>query len=510
MGFFDFFKRKDKSKQEELTKPHDEFLPIILKSISMLENNGSTISDVKKYLTESGYNEQQTNLIAERAAYTYQKVLASKNEDVNLFDNILKYREHIISFLGMQQHGNYAPIAAYDKPDGEIVGFLYLIGKDDSYSLSAIEAVVKMEHNFAQKLKDNAIESYVILYHSAFNYDDNHAPTNIVQDFKAVSVAYHFKNGMPGEFGICYKFDEEGPVYELIQNFTQEQNQRIFNTQLQAGKDYFQEKEEIVSPVLENSIGLKIKKSNNRNVSDIWAAIFGFETYRNSDERSRLIELTAFAKFRGDVNSWNHIKTYQVNFGKDVSYKAIYTSDSPKTIVPVINTDYWVDVENKEINEWENVDSVVAIISGNGRDTFGVSYLATDYAKNREIYLSQKKLNIKISGIVFVLDLHQKEKWNEKDIELSDDFTGYMPGQGPPNYACFDFVGEIESLKEIYILEGNTLKAYMMKVRLITHPEISDFFTIDMYVTPENMRFKKITKGMRITGMVQMQGQIIK
>ena len=40
------------------------------------------------------------------------------------------------------------------------------------------------------------------------------------------------------------------------------------------------------------------------------------------------------------------------------------------------------------------------------------------------------------------------------------------------------------------------------------HPEIPDCFTIDMYVTPENMRFTELKKGMHLTGMFQLQGQI--
>ena len=77
-----------------------------------------------------------------------------------------------------------------------------------------------------------------------------------------------------------------------------------------------------------------------------------------------------------------------------------------------------------------------------------------------------------------------------------------------PNYACFDFIGELEDFRETTLLSDNSLKAYIMKVRLITNPDMKDFFTIDMYVTPENMRFKELRIGMKLTGMFQMQGQI--
>ena len=175
--------------------------------------------------------------------------------------------------------------------------------------------------------------------------------------------------------------------------------------------------------------------------------------------------------------------------------------------MPVIKTDYVLDVVNKEINEWENIENLEAIITGNGRDTFGLTYFATDYAENREKYLSKKEHKMKISGIAFVLDISKADD-SDGEIKYSEDFTMYIPNNDLPNYACFDFIGQLEDYRETFFLESNSQKGYLMKVRLITNPDIKDFFTIDIFVTPENMRFKELTKGMKITGMFQMQGQI--
>lgn len=83
-----------------------------------------------------------------------------------------------------------------------------------------------------------------------------------------------------------------------------------------------------------------------------------------------------------------------------------------------------------------------------------------------------------------------------------------MPNNDLPGYACFDFIGQLEDFKETFFLDNNNQKGYLMNIRLITNSDMKDFFTIDMFVTPENMRFKKLTKGMKLTGMFQMQGQI--
>ncbi|MCX6316761.1 MAG: hypothetical protein NTW29_05695 [Bacteroidetes bacterium] len=83
-----------------------------------------------------------------------------------------------------------------------------------------------------------------------------------------------------------------------------------------------------------------------------------------------------------------------------------------------------------------------------------------------------------------------------------------MPSKDLPNYACFDFIGLLIDYKPTSLLESNSQKGYILNVKLITHPEIEDFFSIDIFVTQENMRFKELIKGMKISGMFQMQGQI--
>ena len=136
-------------------------------------------------------------------------------------------------------------------------------------------------------------------------------------------------------------------------------------------------------------------------------------------------------------------------------------------------------------------------------------FLATDYAENKEIYVSKKELELNVSGIAFVLDIHKADN-SDSEPKYSKDFTMYMPNNDLPNYACFDFIGELEGFKESNLLEGNKVQGYLLNVRLITNEEIKDFFTIDIFVAKENMRFSELEKGMKLTGMFQLQGRIAK
>ncbi|MGG8496604.1 hypothetical protein ACQY1Q_09320 [Tenacibaculum sp. TC6] len=431
------------------------------------------------------------------------KAITPKNE---LFSSFSKYNEYIVLFMSMQQQGNYAPISAYEKASGEIVGFLYTLGEDNSYALSAKEVINRMESSFNHKLKNNDINSYVILYHSQFADDNNHELANNADELKAITVSYCFNESTVGKVALSYSFEEDELVYKGFKNFSPEENDNIFKTQLKGDYDYFQDREKIYPPVIENSIGLKIKKSNNFDLSNTWCGIFGFDSYREPNGSQVLMEYFALATTKGNITIHENITTSQLEY-TDVSFKGISVNKDPKIILPVIKTDFALDVLNKEINEWENIENLGAIITGNGRDTFGISYFATDYAENREKYHSKKKHTIKISGIAFVLDSYNNDN-SDTTIQYSEDFTMYMPNNDLPNYACFDFIGQLEDFKETSFLENNTQKGYLMNVRLITHPDDNHFFTIDMFVTPENMRFNELVKGMKITGMFQMQGQI--
>ena len=192
---------------------------------------------------------------------------------------------------------------------------------------------------------------------------------------------------------------------------------------------------------------------------------------------------------------------------EDVAIKALIYDENPIAAVPVVKSEYAIDVHNKGIIEWENFENMLALVTGTGRDTFGITYLATDYAEHRERYHTERNLNIIISGIVFVLDVSNVHE-QEGEVKYSEDFTAYMPSNDLPNYGCFDFIAEVEDYKETSLLENGLLNGYLLKVRLITNPDVTDFFTIDMYVTRENMRFDTIEKGMKVSGMFQMQGRI--
>ncbi|WP_298895071.1 hypothetical protein [uncultured Psychroserpens sp.] len=431
-----------------------------------------------------------------------QPLETSENE---LFKKLQPYYAYLMCYTGMQQQGNYAPISAYEKPNGDIIGFLYVFDESGAYSLNSDAVVELMEARFEKELAANEIKSYAILYHSEFD-DTNNSHKVALQDdeFKAISIAYNFTNLEKGHIAMAYAFDEEGVNYHGLAGYTNEENNAVFKTQLEQ-KDYFQDRATMEIPTTTNDIGLTITKSNIHGLNNTWSGIFGFNRFNNKDGSQILKEYFALAMTKAEGDLDKGIVTSSIEF-KDIDFKGVLQRGEPMTLLPIVKTDYVIDVEHRDIQEWENVDNLEAIVSGKARDTFGIWYYATDYAKNRQRYLTEKNLNMHISGIAFVLDIHTKDESSE--VPYSDEFTAYFPSKDVPNFGCFDFIGEVEDFRETSVLDDDSLKGFIMSVRLITNEEVKDFFTIDIYVTPENMRFETLTKGLKVTGMFQMQGCI--
>lgn len=439
----------------------------------------------------------------------FKKKDKEQEKSTPLFDAFQPYSTYLSIYINMQSQGNYAPIAAYEKPNGELEGFLYAHGEDDSYFIPATQTVENMKNHLEQQLQQEAIKSYAIFYHSKYNRDDNHGVATLQQDLKAISVVYHFEREGKGAVALPYVFKQEEITYAGIANFSKEENDSLFKVVLEQEKDYFQDKVEIKPPSYENEIGLTIKQSNTQTLQHTWGGLLGFENYEKGEVNAILEQHSYLLYDKEPVWQQGAIAVSELKY-QDVTFKAVNYQGSFIGLLPIIRTTYTVPFETKAIQEWEHVHQLEAIVSGRGRDTFGLWFYATDYAENRKQYHSQKNLEVHISGIAFVVDAYQPEpSEGEEGPQFSEDFTAYMPSNNLPHHACFDFIGELEAFRTTTLLENNSHQAHILTVRLITNAEQKDFFTIDIYVTPENRRFEELEVGMKLTGLFQMQGRIV-
>ncbi|WP_185289458.1 hypothetical protein [Chryseobacterium lactis] len=477
MGIFDFFKKKN-SRQENVSTPVQEIDRAEEKiAVEVMEEVVETTPEITQEIP-------------------------SQPQPVNEnYEKIKTYNDYIVYSIALQLRGEYTPIAAFEKENGEIEGFVYMV-TEDAYALPVHEAISKMEEKFENELQEGKVRSYMILYHSQFDNNDNHSPATQEGEFKAISLSYHFKGADKAKTGLPYIFENETVTYKGFAEFSHEENNGIMNHQLIDGRDYFTNTEGIAAPETTNEAGIIVRKSNVHNLVNTWSGIFGHENFQTKDYGqylSAVLMQSTVADPLGESKSKTEFE--------DVRFKTIVT-DELSTIIPEVKTDYTLDFETRSVREWENALNLQAIVAGPARNTFGVWFFATDYAENRNAYLTQPHLNINISGVVLILDAHQDTDLPD-GTKMSEEFTTYMPSQTLPNYACFDFIAKVVDFKETTLLEDGSVKGYILKLKLITHEESEDFFTIDAFVNKENMRFENLTKGMKVTGAVQLQGKIV-
>jgi hypothetical protein len=418
-----------------------------------------------------------------------------------------KYNEYTKLFVNMMANGNYAPIAAYEKSNGEIIGYLY-VTKDESYMLSVEEVIAAMKEEFASRLDTNTINSYAIYYHSLFNNDNNHTAADDEQEPKAVSIILKDKNNFSNTIAVPYTFEDEGFSIGPMTDVTNEEYRQVLQTDLQEGKDYFQERIEREPKMIENEAGITIKTVNNGKVGDFWGGMLGFEYFR-SNSPNELYEYIALAQEEGvSLRNDEDVSVRELTFDR-LTLRVVSEHEQMKTSFPTVQTNYAIEVEHTQIDEWENSNNLEAIVYGKGRDTFAIRYYATDYAINREKYLQNKFHRVQLSAVLYVLDIPEDKKEEKGDLKFSDDFCMYMPSQEHAAFGCFDFEGILEDIQEANYFNDSKHSGYILKIRLVNHEEIEDFFTLDMFVNQKNMRFSDLIVGMKLTGMFQLLGEIV-
>ncbi|MDR6369540.1 hypothetical protein J2795_000223 [Chryseobacterium bernardetii] len=475
MGIFDFFKKKNNS-QENVSTPVQE--------MEMPE---------EKIVEE----------VAEEVVETIPEIPSQPVEEPKVseeYGKIRIYNDYIVYSIALQLRGEYTPLSAFEKENGEVEGFAYMV-TEDAYALSPQQAIAKMEEKFESELQEGKIKSYMILYHSQFDHNGNHTPAMQEGEFKGISLAYHFAGDQKKKTGLPYIFENQNITYKGFAEFSHEENNAIMNHQLIDGQNYFQNTEGIAAPETTNEAGIIIRKSNVHNLMNTWSGIFGHQNFQTKDYGQYLNAILTQSE-SSDPSVDMKSKT-EFN---GVTFKTTLTEEL-SIIIPEVKTDYTLDFETRSIREWENALNLQAIVAGPARETFGVWFFATDYAENKNTYMTQPHLKVNVSGIVFILDVHTNTDLPD-GTKMSDDFTTYAPSQDLPNYACFDFIAQLVDFKETELLEDKSVKGYILKLKLITHEENEDFFTIDAFVNKENMRMETLTKGMKVTGALQLQGKI--
>jgi hypothetical protein len=261
----------------------------------------------------------------------------------------------------------------------------------------------------------------------------------------------------------------------------------------------------------ETSNAIEIISDNQGSHGNNFGGLLGFGYLSSQSGNQFILEMIALASIQKPSLEDPVVKISEVSFenSPEINIKTITKNyDASKgdilSAFPYIKTNYTLPFRTKKIIEWSHSANMEAEIQGGGRDTFGLSFFATDYVKNKRIYQTQNELNIKISAVGLVLEKSDLTEIN--GVPVNPDFSAYMPSKDILRPTYFDFIGVLNSYKECRINSENN--GYFINVKLINQEDDPNFFTIDLFINKENMRFTDLTKGMKVTGALWLQGEI--
>ena len=285
--------------------------------------------------------------------------------------------------------------------------------------------------------------------------------------------------------------------------------------------DLFKKKQkgELISADIGNDNKIENISSSNINNSDIeiieesqgshgdnFGGLFGFNYKQTQEGYSLINEMISLSAIQNPISENENALIKECDFketgGNSDQVKVRTVSLNNKVIsgFPYLKTKSSLPFQTKRIIEWAHIKNMEAEIIGEGRDTFGLAFFATDYATNKHKYKTNKFLNIKISAFAFVL-----EKYSFIDPN-TENTVGYFPTKQIPVRTCFDFIGKIISFKECVISNDNS--GYIINIMLINNADNPNFFNIDIFINKENSRIDKLENGLSVTGVLWFQGEI--
>jgi len=424
-----------------------------------------------------------------------------QNSPRSEFDFLFKYAEYLIIYIRNHSNGNYSPIASFENDQDELVGYIYL-NEDDSYNISAEEVIEKMRLEFNSRLSLNKIKSYAIFYHTQ-TYRKGINPEE--DGLNCIYVEYKRENNEKGTFKVPYDWNGTEFTYQNIFGFTSDQTDKIMATQLvkRTMSEYFQEQIIIKPEVSTNELGIKIKQVNNGNFEITWGATIGFNSLRDQGSNIKMEYYSTCISTDSIKNNGLYVE-HNLVFDK-IKFKAIEMGGI-KLFFPTLLQKSSLQFNIKEIHEWHNYNKLVSVISGSGKDTFGLKFLCIDYFENNEIYKKYINHRVNLFGFGYVLDVYRSDENDSQ--KFSEDFCAYMPNENLAEFGCFDFIGIVISVEKCTISNGKVINGKIIKVQLINHPEIVNLFDLDIFFCEENMRVKEIKDGMKITGLFQLLGEL--
>lgn len=178
--------------------------------------------------------------------------------------------------------------------------------------------------------------------------------------------------------------------------------------------------------------------------------------------------------------------------------RGIVHNDEVVTGFPYIKGYSYQHFKTSSITEWSHADNLEAVIEVSHASGCALSFFATDYAVNKQVYKTQKNLTLNVIGLVYELGYFNAQEWNRqsKSLTFSQDFCGYFPKSEDE----IQFIGRIRDIKDHALgdINGHSITI-----------GITPDFAVEFFIAHKNLSIN-LEKNTSVHGIAWMQGTLEK
>jgi hypothetical protein len=265
-------------------------------------------------------------------------------------------------------------------------------------------------------------------------------------------------------------------------------------------------------PSLKADPAIRLHHVTHGRHGDHHGGMFGFKRLQDGDAGDVLNVMMAMALTRSSEN--DDLALLQIPFSEmeatathQLGLGVLSMGEQMISAFPYLKPSRSMPFTTKDIYRWQNVNNLEADVVGNGKDTFGLGFFATNWAARQEDYYGQQRIEVMLSAVLLVLRNFVPEPAEEGQPAFAPGFCGYFANQDLPGKTYYDFIGLLRSVQAVTIPGGS---GYLLELQLINQEDDPDFFVVEAFVNAENVQMEEVPKvGDHVTGALWFQGEVV-
>ncbi|AYL97419.1 hypothetical protein [Mucilaginibacter celer] len=248
--------------------------------------------------------------------------------------------------------------------------------------------------------------------------------------------------------------------------------------------------------------------------ADFFRMLMGKATYEDESAYELISYMASYSSFLPPVRVSDRAQIFQMSFGgfggrfSAARFRTIKVNDQIVNSFPYLATKSLMPLTTNEVIEWEGDTAIntEAEIKATRRDNTELSFFATDYAVNRQRYLNDTEINVRISAFAGeIREFNPQEHLRSLNIDTE---AAKVPDlKGTERLSMYNFTARVVKMKEVSISKNNT--AYILTLRMFENTDRQIYNIIDVFVNAENIISGEMHQNIVVRGTFWLQGELV-